>query len=220
MKYLVTLGDSWSAGTTEETMKSNYSKFVSEELSLEDINLSMGGASNNYIYRNFYKWVKNNPDKLDETLFLFGWTTIHRWELYDKVQNFWIKVTDGNIPNWDEQPKYTDKKWWESFVVHFLNNKNFVNEAEKIYFSTKCILDKYNLKYISFTPWSRILDLNNYFDNVIPHEITKHGYHGHGWEDSKHIISEEDYHPNVEGHKFISDVIINKIKNIYEDIRN
>ena len=92
MKYLVTIGDSWSQGTTGETMKSNYSKFVSEELSLEDINLSMGGASNNYIYRNFYKWVKNNPDKLDETLFLFGWTTIHRWELYDKVQNFWIFI--------------------------------------------------------------------------------------------------------------------------------
>ncbi|MAR77689.1 MAG: hypothetical protein CMD43_01960 [Gammaproteobacteria bacterium] len=216
MKYLVTLGDSWSKGTTEETIKSNYSKFVSEELSLEDINLSMGGASNNHIYRNFYKWVKNNPDKLDETLFLFGWTTIHRWETYDKVQNNWIKFTDGKIDNWEEMPEYTDKKWWESFIVHFLNNKNFENEAEKIYFSTKCILDKYNLKYLSFAPWSMALDLNKYFDNVIPNDISKQV----GWSDSKYIISEDDYHPNVKGHKFMSDIIINKIKNTYEDIRN
>lgn len=216
MKYLVTIGDSWSAGTTEETIKSNYSKFVSQELSLEDINLSRGGASNNYIYRNFYKWVKNNSDKLDETLFLFGWTTIHRWETYDKVQNNWIKFTDGKIDNWEEMPEYTDKKWWESFIVHFLNNKNFVSESEKIYFSTKCILDKYNLKYLSFSPWSMTLKLENYFNNVILNPITKHI----DWKDNEYIISEYDCHPNVKGHKFMSDVIINKIKNIYEDIRN
>lgn len=216
MKYLVTIGDSWSEGTTEETIKSNYSKFVSQELSLEDINLSRGGASNNYIYRNFYKWVKNNSDKLDETLFLFGWTTIHRWETYDKVQNNWIKFTDGKIDNWEEMPEYTDKKWWESFIVHFLNNKNFVSESEKIYFSTKCILDKYNLKYLSFSPWSMSLKLENYFDNVILNPINKHI----DWKDNEYIISEYDYHPNVKGHKFMSDVIINKIKNIYEDIRN
>ena len=216
MKYLVTIGDSWSKGTTEETIENNYSKFVSEELSLENINLSLGGASNNYIYRKFYKWVKNNSDKLDETLFLFGWTTIHRWEVYDKVQNNWIKFTDGKISDWEEMPEYTDKKWWESFVVHFLNNKNFVNETEKIFFSTKCILDKYNLKYLSFSPWSMVLKLENYFDNVISKEITTQV----SWKDSKHIIGKHDYHPNIEGHKFISEIILNKIENIYEDIRN
>ena len=81
-KYLVVNGCSYVQGVGCENLKEDrFSKLLSDKLQCKEINLSKSGGSNDRMIRVTYQWVKENIDKVDETLFIMGFTELFRMDL-------------------------------------------------------------------------------------------------------------------------------------------
>ena len=90
MKYLVVSGCSHSNGTgleyaynkkIDSTPESNryqqenrWSRLLSDKLNLEEIHLGRDAASNWQIYHNTVNWILDNPDKINDSLFIISWS--------------------------------------------------------------------------------------------------------------------------------------------------
>lgn len=82
VKYVYSIGCSYSGGVGLEDWKDRFSTLLSERLGAEEVNEAMGGGSNQRIFRKVIDWVVLNPDKLKHTLFLVQWTYAGRNELW------------------------------------------------------------------------------------------------------------------------------------------
>ena len=82
VKYVYSIGCSYSGGVGLEDSKDKFSTLLSERLGAEEVNEAMGGGSNQRIFRKVIDWVILNPDKLKHTLFLIQWTSLGRNELW------------------------------------------------------------------------------------------------------------------------------------------
>ena len=92
MKYLVVSGCSHSNGTgLDQAIKSKtrgtskikahnfrlqnrWSRLLSDKLNLEEIHLGRDAASNWQIYHNVMNWILENPDKINDSLFIISWS--------------------------------------------------------------------------------------------------------------------------------------------------
>jgi hypothetical protein len=90
MKYLVVSGCSHSNGTgieyaynkkidsTPESVRyqreNRWSRLLSDKLNLEEIHLGRDAASNWQIYHNVMNWILENPDKINDSLFIISWS--------------------------------------------------------------------------------------------------------------------------------------------------
>ena len=92
MKYLVVSGCSHSNGTgLDQAIKSKtrgtskikahnfrlqnrWSRLLSDKLNLEEIHLGRDAASNWQIYHNVMNWILDNPDKINDSLFIISWS--------------------------------------------------------------------------------------------------------------------------------------------------
>jgi len=92
MKYLVVSGCSHSQGTgLDQAIKSKtrgtskvkahnfrlqnrWSRLLSDKLNLEEIHLGRDAASNWQIYHNTVNWILDNPDKINDSLFIISWS--------------------------------------------------------------------------------------------------------------------------------------------------
>lgn len=90
MKYLFSNGCSWVEGDElKNPTEERFSWLISNDLNLEDINESISGCSNETIIVNTMKWVCNNQQLHNETIFIVGFTIESRsnydWEMYDII---------------------------------------------------------------------------------------------------------------------------------------
>ena len=88
MKYLFLNCCSWVEGDELKDRKhSRFSKLVSTNLGLEDINWGLSGCSNERIIISTMNWIDLNSDKLSDTIMLIGFTATSRskydWEMKD-----------------------------------------------------------------------------------------------------------------------------------------
>ena len=90
MEYLVVSGCSHSNGTgleyaynkkidsTPESVRyqreNRWSRLLSDKLNLEEIHLGRDAASNWQIYHNVMNWILENPDKINDSLFIISWS--------------------------------------------------------------------------------------------------------------------------------------------------
>ena len=72
----------WDIGFDER-----WSKLLSDKLGLEEINKARHGGSNDRIIRMTIEWCNNNQDKINDTLFVIGWTSFNRFEFWDNFLN-------------------------------------------------------------------------------------------------------------------------------------
>ena len=71
-------------------LKAGILKKLSEKLNCEEINISQSGGSNDRIFRTTFDWIQSNKEKVKDTLFVVGLTTINRVDLYSKHDNRYI----------------------------------------------------------------------------------------------------------------------------------
>ena len=99
IKYLVVNGCSFSEGACmypnlkeiqDKKYENRFSKNLSEKLNCEEINISQSGGSNDRIFRTTFDWIQSNKEKVKDTLFVVGLTTINRVDLYSKHDNRYI----------------------------------------------------------------------------------------------------------------------------------
>lgn len=89
-KYLYANGCSWVDGDElQDREEQRFSRLISNDLNLEEINKSISGCSNETIIVNTMKWIYNNQQLHNETIFIIGFTIESRskydWEMYDII---------------------------------------------------------------------------------------------------------------------------------------
>ena len=233
MKYLYHSGDSFSTPGTkkvyeadevlhEELFKS-YADVISEKNNLILFDDSIGGGSNDMIMRKFMRFISHHTDKIDETLFIINWSFSDRleyvnsktkmWERYDSscgVSNVKSKSFNQEFlvnyftPDYSFETKFRIPIF---YLYHFLHGK-----GAKFLFSSTPTWDwvKFDSPAISADKYkSRSYDVlssldKKFFIKGIQQYLKK-----------EHQQSYIDGHPNENGHIYISELMTQKLNDLY-----
>ena len=89
-KYLYANGCSWVDGDElQDRTQQRFSKLLSNDLNLEEINQAIAGCSNETIIKNTMDWIYKNEKLINETIFIIGFTAESRskfnWEFNDII---------------------------------------------------------------------------------------------------------------------------------------
>ena len=89
-KNLYINGCSWCDGDElDDRRKERFSYKLSKDLNLNEVNESISGCSNETIIVNSMKWIYDNQELHNETIFIIGFTIESRskydWEMYDII---------------------------------------------------------------------------------------------------------------------------------------
>ena len=139
IKYVVTSGCSFSEGACmsnykSDTLKYRFSKILADGLSAQDINLAKSGGSNDRAFRKIYEWIQENPKKIKYTLFLIGFTQLHRKDLYFDCEKKWVNYSGLGTYELNDIYKNVDKKMvkvWNDVEYGYFYNDDI--EKEKLF---------------------------------------------------------------------------------------
>jgi hypothetical protein len=116
-----------------------------------------GGSSNHRIYRTTVNYIMSNQSKLQDTLFLIGWTKPTRFEIYDSVNKLYIQK--GHIDFY-----HKINEFWKEYIKLFVDVKQMKEEYIQMIFSLQSILQNYNCNYLFY---------NSFNDSVISETDTE-----------------------------------------------
>ena len=120
-----------------DIITNRFSKLLSDKLNAKEINIALGGGSNERTLRTTYEWIRKNSEKVESTLFIIGFTFQIRKDLYFDVTKEWIRwsgrtvsaLGDGDVKTFIGFEKEVDK-WSDTQYKYFYNDDI---EAEKLY---------------------------------------------------------------------------------------
>jgi len=81
-----------------------FSKLLSDKLGCKEVNLSLGGVSNNYILRVLYNWISENKPIDKKVLMMVGLTELSRFEVFSTLAQQYVMTINPNslsarVPN-------------------------------------------------------------------------------------------------------------------------
>jgi len=112
----------WDIGFDER-----WSKLLSDKLGLEEINEARHGGSNDRIVRMTIEWCNNNQDKINDTLFVIGWTNYDRFEFWDNYLDRYVQVSNGEPTHNDRD----DKRLRKVVEEYWKERHNFIQQKNK-----------------------------------------------------------------------------------------
>jgi len=112
----------WDIGFDER-----WSKLLSDKLGLEEINEARHGGSNDRIVRITIEWCNNNQDKINDTLFVIGWTHYNRFEFWDNYLDRYVQVSNGEPTHNDRD----DKRLRKIVEEYWKERHNFIQQKNK-----------------------------------------------------------------------------------------
>jgi len=167
MKTLVAVGCSHTAGADIDGNPASYynrqncfAAQLANKLGYEYINVSVNGASNQFIHRKVIEYITNYMESPKEVFFLIGWTSSDRMELrYSENSNFehnnladledrkYFPFTSGTHKNLilDDKMKKLNKFIDILFDYHLKEN-----ERATLAYSTQQILKSLEIPYFMF----------------------------------------------------------------------
>lgn len=164
MKYLFTNGDSWTwgQGLQEDQVfppfphkrkpRGQWPEVLGEKLNIEVINIAENGSSNERILRSTIEWVVDNKDKINETLFIIGWTISDRWEWWSNFKQDWEKCYASYCLDYEHGDiEYgLPNKWWNNFHREYfdINKMLYKTTLDMVYLQS--FFKFYNLNYLFF----------------------------------------------------------------------
>ena len=232
VKYLYHSGDSYSTPGTKKIYETDeilpeqhfksYADIISEKNNLRLFDDSIGGGSNDMIMRKFMRFISHHADKVDETLFIINWSYSDRLEYVNSKTKRWVRLDiEYGIENVKSKSfnqeflinYFTDDYSFETkyripifYLYHFLHGK-----GAKFLFSSTPEWDwsKFKSPSISNDDKSRSYDVlssinKKYFIKGIEQYLKK-----------EHHQSYVDSHPNENGHIYISELMTQKINDLY-----
>ena len=235
VKYLYHVGDSFSTPGTkkvyetdeilwEERFKS-YADIISEKNNLILFDDSEGGGSNDMIMRKFMRFISHHSDKVDETLFIINWSYSDRLEYVNSKTKRWVRLdSEYGIENVKSKSfnqeflinYFTDEYSFETkyripifYLYHFLNGKG----AKFLFSSTpKWDWSKFSRGVTRSNRGTHEVDKYNVLSSINKKYFIK------GMEQylkKEHHQSYVDSHPNENGHIYISELMTQKINDLY-----
>jgi len=156
MKYLYYNGDSF-CGDGVKRFDETFGQLLGDKYNLEVNHVWKGGSSSHRIYRTTVDYIMNNQSKLQDTLFLIGWTKPTRFELYDSTHKKYIDII-GNI---SEQFK-------KEYITKFVDFENMLEDYIRRVYSLECILKANNCKYLFWNAFHDTCILHPDLPDTIP----------------------------------------------------
>jgi len=211
----------------------SYPYFISKGLNLELINESKSGSGINRLIRTTQKWIEENKDKVDETIFLLEVQPGIRLDWYVKEwKDYGIlnahKNSEGKYPftlvkdwfkdNIEEQVEW-NQKFEQSIDGYF---DNFFDEDEQYHsqaFAIVCFvsyLNNKNIDYLISYEKNNISTFGDELDKLVPYEKNLDNvFDGSVWsyaQKNKMLISDEcengDNHIGYNGNQFVANKIV------------
>ena len=199
----------WDIGFDER-----WSKLLSDKLGLEEINEARHGGSNDRIVRMTIEWCNNNQDKINDTLFVIGWTNYDRFEFWDNYLDRYVQVSNGEPTHNDRDDKRLRKvveEYWKErhniiqtknkYVRNIILFQSFFKSNNLFYLFLDAIGNQMDIiknhKYNSFIDeknwWNYNESINSFADLA-------------GYLNSFGIDYEDGSgHPGIEAHKELSE---------------
>ena len=168
MKYLYYNGDSFCGDQIKKGR--TFGDLLGQKYNLEVRHEWMPGSSNHKVYRTTVDFIMNKyshrESKLQDYLFLIGWTKPTRFEMYHTIHqryipmghtNFYrmmrgedIQVLTGtNPPSWAKDLKLSDE-FKKEYITKFVDFDNMLDEHMRRVYSLECILKANNCKYLFY----------------------------------------------------------------------
>ena len=182
MKYLYYIGDSFCGDQTFEDK--TFGQLLGDKYNLEVNHAWKGGSSSHRTYRKTLNHIMNNQSKLQDTLFLIGWTKPVRFELYHAIRkkyiqmghyNFYLMLNNSSLSflNKDEQPSWVNdfdvsKEFRKEWVLKFLDWDTMLEDHLRRVYSLECILKANNCKYLFWNAFHDTCILHSKLPDVLP----------------------------------------------------
>ena len=107
---------------------------LAKRLGLESINEAKSGSGTDYIVRTMFEWIENNPDKIDETIFLIEASWGIRLDWYVKKWDEFAIVNAAKNQN-GEYPFTLVKEWFLDTTEELISWENDFKEPITQYFN-------------------------------------------------------------------------------------
>jgi len=182
MKYLYYNGDSFCGDGVE--LNESFGQLLGDKYNLEVNHAWAGGSSSQRIYRITVNYIMNNQSKLQDTLFLIGWTKPTRFELYHTIREKYIQVGHYNFYlmlnnkplsflNEDQNPPWVDEydvstEFKKEYVEKFVDIDTMLEDHLRRVYSLECILKANNCKYLFWNAFQDTCILHPDLPDTIP----------------------------------------------------
>ena len=148
MKYLYYNGDSFCGDGIE--LNERFGQLLGDKYNLEVNHAWRGGSSSHRIYRTTVDYIMNNQSKLQDTLFLIGWTKPTRFELYNSLYEDYTQFGHQNFyEHHDEDFEYDiTEEFQREYITKFCDIDIMLEDHLRRVYSLECILKANNCKYL------------------------------------------------------------------------
>ena len=147
MKYLYINGDSFCGDGIKERGGKTFGELLCDKYNLDIEEDYLGGSSNHRIYRTTVNFIKECEHKLQDILFLIGWTKITRFEIYDAINKRYIQK--GHSGFYDNPTEF-----WKEYIKCFLDTEQLYREHIQRIFLLQSLFENYNCKYLFYNIFS------------------------------------------------------------------
>jgi hypothetical protein len=214
-------GDSWSYGdelgdeSEDYRNKNNFAGLIAKHYNIKLINGSKSGSSNQGILRRSLQDLTKLISQGEVPLVLIGWSAIHRFELFNTKENCWNNFYPGDLSVGDYHKNLsniifghysTDESDKELYVTYVTSLQSFLKLHDIPYlmfnvFESSPPTDKDALEL-----HSKMLDLNQLLSIDLSSFLKCY----------PNVKSGPNKHPLEEGHRLISEFLIQHIDHRYE----
>ena len=245
-KKLVVSGDSWTAGTAYAGQRLDgpfagiWPEYLGDMLNMDVINVGWGGVGNEFIYN---KIVDELSSIKDIGLAVACWSGHDRWDfnLFGERRRKTLRI-DPSVE--DPYTGWIDSEFLNRLkpIVNILLEMNMVSTEHNFFktlrwynaFQNYC--ESNNIPYMQCSAFNVLSDdvISLMLDHPIFYKMNED--HFYGWPMFSQIggfslsdklnevdperknlrISDEDTHPNTEGHKFIAELFYKQYELVYD----
>jgi len=246
MKYLYYNGDSfcgdgvtqWEEDTDDGEVvvesSDSFGQLLGDKYNLEVNHAWQGGSSSHRTHRTTINHIMNNQSKLQDTLFLIGWTKPTRFELYNSLYEDYTQFGHQNFyEHHDEDFEYDiTEEFQREYITKFCDIDIMLEDHLRRVYSLECILKANNCKYLFWNVfhdtcilhpdlpdtiplWNKAVEIFDWENWILPDssfdEYLEQFPHG----DVRQKPSAPNYlpddHPNELGHKQIAKFLIQEL---------
>ena len=191
-------GELWQCGDEPHpaNLAVSYGKHIADSLGAELICQSSSGGSNDRIIRTTTEWIKNNPDKLDNTFIILQWTTWEREEWF--YQDRYWQVNASGI---DTVPAALEERY-KNYVINVDWDVKTPEAHDKIW-NMHLYLKELKIKHLFFSGHSTFSDIQNKYDwgkNYIEPYSRDHSYHNWLKNNGGSYATPASYHFDAKSH--------------------
>ncbi len=236
-KYVVVSGCSFSASDLENLVNpgETYGDIVANHYGAKCYNLAKSGGTIYYVNRTILEWCGKNKDKFEDTLVILGMPHLDRWTLWSNSFKQWVNLNvnhlTSNSPlndffhsfNVQDMQKYVKNSWNGNDqlrrainIIVGLQSFFKVNNIDHVFFDAsalsyseywkECDEKSFGEQYSNKLLWDSLIETEYWYE----HPKYK-GFIGLTRNNLDMRISEDDLHPNKEGHKYWSECLIEYI---------